>query len=210
MSIVVRPMGPHAVLLELPDGTPDSATSALLAGVMERHHAGLLGPVAEIVPAARTVLLDGLADPAATAALLRDLPLDALPPDAGPLVTVPTVYDGEDLAAVAEYWGMSPAEAVELHTTTEFRVAFCGFAPGFAYLTGLPAERAVPRLASPRTRVPAGSVALAGPYTGVYPTASPGGWQLVGRTALSLWDPGRNPPAVLTPGTRVRFAAVAG
>ena len=88
---------------------------------------------------------------------------------------------------------------------TEFRVAFCGFAPGFGYLTGLPERCHVPRRDSPRTAVPAGSVALAGPYTGVYPRSSPGGWQIIGTTEAVLWDPGREPAALLSPGTRVRF-----
>ena len=124
-----------------------------------------------------------------------------------PLVEVPTVYDGADLAEVAELWGVSAEAAVRIHTGPEYRVAFCGFAPGFAYLTGLPARYEVPRRATPRTSVPAGSVALAGPYTGVYPRSSPGGWQLLGRTDLPLWDAARDPAALLAPGVRVRFTA---
>lgn len=97
---------------------------------------------------------------------------------------------------------------VRIHTAAEFRVAFCGFAPGFGYLTGLGERYAVPRRATPRTAVPAGSVGLAGPYTGVYPRSSPGGWQLIGTTDSVLWDATREPAALLSPGTRVRFAAV--
>jgi KipI family sensor histidine kinase inhibitor len=100
---------------------------------------------------------------------------------------------------------MTVAEAVATHTSTDFVVAFCGFAPGFAYCTGLPDELTVPRHADPRPRVPAGSVGLAGEFTGVYPTASPGGWRLLGRTDLTLWEPDREQPATLAPGTRVRF-----
>jgi len=96
---------------------------------------------------------------------------------------------------------------VTTHTGTELVVAFCGFAPGFPYCTGLPERLAVPRLDSPRTRVPAGAVGLAGPFTGIYPTASPGGWRLIGHTDLVLWDTDRDPPATLVPGTRVRFVA---
>ncbi len=109
---------------------------------------------------------------------------------------------------MAALWGVPPEEAVRIHTAPEYVVAFCGFAPGFGYLTGLPARYEVPRRATPRSAVPAGSVALAGPYTGVYPRSSPGGWQLLGRTALPLWDTGRTPAALLAPGTRVRFTPV--
>ena len=121
------------------------------------------------------------------------------------LVELSTTYDGDDLDDVARRWDMTTDEAVATHTGTEFVVAFVGFAPGFAYCTGLPAELAVPRLDRPRPKVPAGSVGLAGEYTGVYPTASPGGWRLVGRTDAALWDADRDEPALLTPGTRVRF-----
>jgi KipI family sensor histidine kinase inhibitor len=99
-------------------------------------------------------------------------------------------------------------EVPAIHAAAEFCVAFCGFAPGFGYLTGLPARYDVPRRATPRTAVPAGSVALAGPYTGVYPRSSPGGWQLIGTTDAVLWDHARVPAALLAPGTRVRFVPV--
>ena len=122
------------------------------------------------------------------------------------------VYDGADLADVARLWGVTEAEVVARHTGTEFRVAFCGFAPGFPYLLAaedLPGgDGRVPRRASPRPAVPAGSVGLADRWCGIYPTASPGGWQLLGRTDLTLFDPAREPPALLPPGTRVRFVAV--
>ncbi|OSC56688.1 hypothetical protein B5180_38975 [Streptomyces sp. BF-3] len=115
-----------------------------------------------------------------------------------------------DLDEVAALWGVGADEVAALHSRTAFRVAFCGFAPGFGYLTGLPERLHVPRRTTPRTRVPAGAVALAGPYTGVYPRPSPGGWQLVGRMPDpgALWDPGREPAALLVPGTPVRFVPV--
>lgn len=163
----------------------------------------------DVVPAARTVLFDGV-DPGL---LAEQLPTWDLAPSASAAsrrVEVPTVYDGEDLGDVARLWGMTTAEVVRTHTTTEFVVAFCGFAPGFAYCTGLPQRLAVPRLDSPRERVPAGAVGLAGEFTGVYPTASPGGWRLVGRTDLPLWDLRGDPPATLPPGTEVRFVEVRG
>jgi len=101
--------------------------------------------------------------------------------------------------------GVTVEEAVRLHAGADYTVAFCGFSPGFAYLTGLPAELAVPRRPSPRPLVPAGAVGLAGSYCGVYPRPSPGGWQLIGRTELRVWDATRADPALLVPGTRVHF-----
>ncbi|WP_370094130.1 5-oxoprolinase subunit PxpB [Streptacidiphilus sp. MAP12-20] len=202
-------MGARALLAEVGS---DEEVAALLADLARRQRAGELGDAVELVPAARTVLVDGMADARELASLtawLRGRRPRRVPVDEGPLVQVPTVYDGEDLAEVAALWGVSAAEAARMHAACAFRVAFCGFAPGFAYLTGLPESLAVPRRATPRTRVPAGSVALGGAYTGVYPGPSPGGWQLIGRTSLSLWDVDREPPALLAPGTRVRFVGVA-
>lgn len=124
-----------------------------------------------------------------------------------PLVTVPVVYDGEDLASVAEAAGIGVEEVVARHTGRELVVGWLGFAPGFAYLTGLDPVLHVPRLATPRTSVPAGSVAVAGPYSAVYPTASPGGWRLLGRTTMRVWDVTADPPSPFRPGTRVRFEA---
>jgi KipI family sensor histidine kinase inhibitor len=201
-------MGAHAVLAEVGS---DEEVAALLADLARRQQAGELADGLELVPAARTVLVDGIADARALASLngwLEGWTAHRLPVDEGPLVEIETVYDGEDLAEVAALWGVSTAEAARRHAACSFRVAFCGFAPGFAYLTGLPQALAVPRRATPRTRVPAGSVALGGSYTGVYPGPSPGGWQLIGRTALQVWQTDREPPALLAPGTRVRFVAV--
>ncbi|SBT53588.1 5-oxoprolinase subunit B family protein [Micromonospora narathiwatensis] len=200
----IRPVGAHALLLDCDD--PEQV-QAWRAELWRRREAGELTAV-EIVPAAATVLLDGVPDPAAAAARIAGwTPLGGVAASTAAKVEVPTVYDGEDLPAVAAQWGVDVPDVVRRLRHTEFRVAFCGFAPGFAYLTGLPAELAVPRLATPRTRVPAGSVALAGPYAGIYPTASPGGWLLVGRTDAVLFDVHADPPARLTPGTRVRLAA---
>ncbi|MBY8875589.1 allophanate hydrolase subunit 1 [Micromonospora sp. PLK6-60] len=197
----IRPVGAYALLLECDD--PDQV-EGWRAELCRRRAAGELS-AEEIVPAARTVLLDGV-DPAAVARLVAGW--TPAPPTATPTVgevEVPTVYDGADLPVVAGHWGVPVPEVVRRLRRTDFRVAFCGFAPGFGYLTGLPAELAVPRLATPRPRVPAGSVALAGPYAGIYPSASPGGWLLVGRTTLPLFDVHADPPARLTPGTRVRL-----
>ena len=195
----VRPVGADGLLLEVDDPT------AWFAELWRRRAKGEFAAV-EIVPGATTVLLAGLDDATAAAELIRSWP----PPPAadettGDLVEVPVTFDGQDLFAVAAFWGTSEPEVVQQLTAIEFRVAFCGFVPGFAYLTGLPSELAVPRLETPRPRVPAGSVALADAYAGIYPTASPGGWRLVGRTDVVLFDPPRDPPALLYPGTRVRF-----
>ncbi|MFE3184754.1 5-oxoprolinase subunit PxpB [Streptomyces violascens] len=196
------PVGEHALLVELENG---EAAGALHAELLRRRAAGTLPPVKEIVPAARTVLLDGITDPRGLAAQLTTWRIPPLEAGAQETVEISVRYDGPDLADVAALWEVSEQEAVRIHSAAEFRVAFCGFAPGFAYLTGLGEEYAVPRRDTPRTSVPAGSVALAGPYTGVYPRPSPGGWQLIGSTDAALWDPHREPAALLTPGTRVRF-----
>lgn len=169
-------------------------------------------PGAELVPGARTVLVRAPGRVAAVREVVSRLlpgPLPPLPVAAkGRTVVVPVRYDGDDLAEVARLSGLSPDGVVAAHTGRPWRVAFCGFAPGFAYLAGGDPRLVVARRPSPRTAVPAGAVGLAGEYSGVYPRPSPGGWQLIGRTDLVLWDPGRDQPALLRPGTRVRFEAV--
>lgn len=127
----------------------------------------------------------------------------------GPLITVPVRYDGPDLDEIARGTGLSVAEVIRRHIAGEYVVAFCGFAPGFAYLTGLDPALRLPRRSIPRTRVPAGSVAMSDRFTSVYPSASPGGWHLLGRTTMAMWDIDHEPPGLLTPGTRVRFEQVA-
>ncbi|WP_138966209.1 allophanate hydrolase subunit 1 [Streptomyces sp. YIM 121038] len=199
--MTVLPMGERALLVELSDG---SAAEALHAELLRRRAAGEL-TVREIVPAARTVLLDGLDAPQRLAARLPSWEIPPLSPRARDVLELPVRYDGPDLADVAALWGVPVREVPRIHAAAEFRVAFCGFAPGFGYLTGLGGLPDVPRRATPRTAVPAGSVGLAGPYTGVYPRTSPGGWQLIGTTEAVLWDDARAPAALLTPGARVRF-----
>ena len=164
--------------------------------------------VTELVPAARTVLV--AFDPAATdaerlGAALRAVEFSPGVQAEGERVEIPVVYDGEDLDDVAGHAGLSREEVVAAHAGGEYVVAFCGFAPGFGYLTGLDERLHVPRRDSPRKRVPAGAVAVADRFTAVYPRPSPGGWQLIGRTDATLWDADRDPPALLVPGTRVRF-----
>jgi KipI family sensor histidine kinase inhibitor len=198
----VRPVGRSALLISCADGAEAEAWRAEL---WRRRDAGELD-VVEIVPGERTVLLDGVALDTA-ARIERWKPAAAAAMSVTPLLEIPTTFDGDDLADVAALWKVSTAAAVERLTGIGFTVAFCGFAPGFAYMRGLPEEWAVPRLAAPRPRVPAGSVALAGGYAGIYPTASPGGWRLVGRTSANLFDVRRVQPALLSPGTRVRLVA---
>lgn len=200
------PSGSTALLVELTN----------LDDVLELH-AALVGTppagVVDIVPAARTVLL--IIDPARTtlaavqAAVRRTTPR----PDRRAreeLVEIPVSYDGADLEDVAVLLDCAAAEVIRRHTTDDWVVAFCGFAPGFAYLTSTSPHSSswrwdVPRRTTPRTRVPAGAVALAGEFTGVYPRESPGGWQLLGSTDLAVFDVNRKPAALLRPGTRVRF-----
>jgi KipI family sensor histidine kinase inhibitor len=201
VSLRILPSGRRALLVELDD------LEAVL-GLQAALGADLPPGVTELVPAARTLLV--AFDPAATdaarlGAALRERPFTPGLPADGPLVEIPVTYDGEDLAAVAEHAGLEPGEVAAAHAAGEYVVGFSGFAPGFGYLTGLDERLHVPRRDSPRTRVPAGSVAIADRFTAVYPRASPGGWRLIGRTELQLWDPRRDPPAVLAPGTRVRF-----
>lgn len=163
---------------------------------------------AELVPAAASVLVDAPTSVDQLRNLVARWRPEGAPQPVTEAVEVPVTYDGPDLAAVAGYWGVTVDEVVRRHTSTEFVATFSGFAPGFSYLAGLPREWALPRLASPRDRVPAGAVALADRWCGIYPAPSPGGWQLLGRTDLVVWDLGRDEgPALLVPGTRVRFVA---
>jgi KipI family sensor histidine kinase inhibitor len=197
-------VGRSAVLLEV--GGHDEV-AAWYAELVRQRNAGDITAV-DIVPAARTVLLDGVPEPHKVAEKLEN---HEVPTSSerrrGPLVTVPTVYDGLDLGDIAERWNTTPEGVIRTHQEIEFEVAFCGFAPGFAYLTGLPPELRVPRLSEPRVSVPQGSVALADEYAAVYPAASPGGWRLLGRTDLVLFDLERDPPSTFQPGARVRFTS---
>ncbi|WP_433612176.1 5-oxoprolinase subunit B family protein [Dactylosporangium sp. CA-139114] len=193
-----RRVGADALLIEV--DTPLNWFAALDA----ERAAGRLA-VVDIVPGARTVLLDGVADPVGLAARLSNWTFDPASELPEPPLTVDVRFDGMDLPFVAELAGLSVAGLVDKLTSTDFMVAFCGFAPGFAYLRGLPWN--IPRLPTPRTRVPAGSVALAAEFAGVYPTPSPGGWRIVGRTEAELFDVARTPPALMTPGRTVRFRA---
>ncbi|BBZ65438.1 allophanate hydrolase [Mycolicibacterium insubricum] len=199
--------GDRALLLEFP------GTTAVLTAAAALRTAALPG-VVDIVPGARTVLLvlDG---PASAAGVRRRLgglalpePPEAPPPPAGTELVIEVNYDGDDLDEVAGLTGLSRAEVIAAHTGRPWRVGFVGFAPGFGYLTSGDPRLTVPRRATPRTRVPAGAVGLAGEFCGVYPRESPGGWQLIGRTDARMWDIERDPPTLLRPGAWVRFREI--
>jgi len=189
MTPRVLPAGDSAALLEV----GDNAAAVALARALRMR-----GDFVDVVPGHRTVLVtwDGVRPPLD----LDDAPVEEA---VGRLVEIPVVYDGADLAEIARLTGLD--DVVELHAAPEYTVAFVGFAPGFAYLLGGDERLQVPRLDVPRERVPAGSVAIAGPYSGIYPRDSPGGWRLLGRTELALFDAALEPPALLAPGDRVRF-----
>jgi KipI family sensor histidine kinase inhibitor len=190
----------------------DSSADVLAATAALRDAA--LPGVLDIVPAARTVLvkLDGNRYQGVTRHRLRKLQISpdavqATPPGGRVDVLIDVVYDGADLTEVADLTGLTTAQVINAHTTTPWRVGFAGFTPGFAYLVGGDPQLAVPRRSEPRTSVPAGSVGLAGEFSGIYPRRSPGGWQLIGHTDAVLWDIDRPNPALLTPGMWVQFRA---
>jgi KipI family sensor histidine kinase inhibitor len=199
------PVGGSALLIEL-DGL--EGVLALQAEIDRRRAAGWAPSLVDVIPSARTILLDGVTGRDALAADIAGWQVPPAPPPDGPAVEIPCRYTGDDLAAVAAAWRVSPARVARIHAAQAYRVAFCGFSPGFAYLSGLPGRLAVPRRSNPRTTVPAGSVAVADTYTGVYPRPSPGGWQIIGHTDAVLWDSAKEPPALLAPGHRVRFVDV--
>ncbi len=197
----VLPSGTTALLLEFDN--LDQVLAMYVALTEDRPDG-----VVDVVPAARTVLL--VIDPAVTSLTALESAVRRMSPRpgvrrTGELVEVPVTYDGPDLDAAAELLGCPSEELVRRHTADEWTVAFCGFAPGFGYLTRADWPFDVPRRTTPRTSVPVGSVALAGEFSGVYPRASPGGWQLVGHTGLAVFDLSRDPAALLRPGNRVRF-----
>lgn len=188
--------GEHAVLAELDDPSLVPHLRAALAaepGVLDAV-AGATTVLAVVAPGAAAAVRAAF-ERGVTATAGRD----------APTVRVPVTYDGVDLAEVAAEVGLAPEEVVALHSAADYVVRFCGFSPGFAYLDGLPPRLHVPRRPEPRIAVPAGAVGIAGEFTGVYPRRSPGGWRLLGRTDLPLWDVTRPDPALLVPGTRVRF-----
>jgi KipI family sensor histidine kinase inhibitor len=205
--------GEHAVLVEV-DGLDE--VLAFAHAVREAVAASVAGftDVVEIVPAATTVLVV-VRDEAPIVPLrqaLAALPVAAggVGPKSDQVVEIPVHYDGPDLSEVARLTGLDVRDVISAHTGSEWRVAFCGFAPGFAYLSWGDSRLAVPRRGEPRTSVPAGSVALAGEFSAIYPRSSPGGWQLIGHTEAIVFDVDREPPALLQLGVAVRFVETSG
>lgn len=212
MHARVLPMGPGALVVEVADTGAALALRAHLDPYVEQSE-GIWSAVDHVVLGARSLLVV-LRQPTRRAEVGRACREAALhvdvtgPPESEDVVEVEVRYDGPDLEEVARLTGLSPDEVVLAHTSTPWRVGFGGFAPGFAYLVGGDPRLAVPRRSEPRASVPAGSVALAGEFSGIYPHASPGGWQLLGTTDAVLWDVDRDPPSLLAPGRSVRFVAV--
>jgi KipI family sensor histidine kinase inhibitor len=205
-ALRVLDYGDHALLLQF-DSAPE-----VIAWTDALRNADLPGMV-DLVPTSRTLLikLDGRRYQLPTRQRLDQLivePGGAVETPAAPDVVLDVVYDGADLEEVASMTGLGVPGVIAAHTGTMWRVAFGGFAPGFAYLVGGDPRLEVARRDEPRTKVPAGSVGLAGEFSGVYPRQSPGGWQLIGRTDALLWDIHRSDPALLTPGAWVQFRAV--
>jgi KipI family sensor histidine kinase inhibitor len=221
-AYAVEPLGETHLLLRF--GTRiDAATNARVHAAAELLRAVELPGLVDLVPAYAALALhydaafwagrDGL-PPWRHLADALDAVFAAPPPQpsaSAAALTIPVCYGGEhgpDLDAVAAHCGLAPAEVVARHAGGDYRVAMLGFAPGFPYLIGLDAALHVPRRAAPRRRVPRGAVAIGGAQTGIYPAELPGGWQLVGRTPLALFDAAREPPCLLAPGDRVRFRAI--
>ncbi|HEY7522269.1 MAG TPA: 5-oxoprolinase subunit PxpB [Candidatus Limnocylindrales bacterium] len=214
------PFGDTAVLVDVGWGGPGDGNETAQRFAATVRGLGVEHGFGEPVPAMGSVLVpfdpDRIAIEAAIARLASiDVLESAIPSDLGqerPPIELPVRYggdDGPDLDAVARHAGLTPSDVIELHRSVDYRVLFLGFAPGFAYLGDLPERLSIPRLSTPRARVPAGSIGVAGRQTAVYPFASPGGWRLIGRTDADLWDVHRPSPALLVPGSRVRFVPLA-
>ena len=210
MARAWRWVGERALLRTFPDDLPAANASAFAAyhHLTERR----LQEIEDLVPGARTLLVvlkSGL-DPSDV--LLESLEANAIPGGHADATVheIPVRYggdDGPDLAEVARLHDMTVDEVVRLHSDASYVVGFTGFSPGFPYLFGMAPDLATPRLATPRTRIPKGSVGIGGRYTGIYPQATAGGWLLIGRTDIELFDATRDPPALLQPGAGVRFRA---
>lgn len=209
----LRHLADGALLVEYPDAGDEEANGAAVAlgGFLRRRFGE---PMYDAIPGARTLFCEF--DPRRLPHEMLAAEIGRAAPETDPAAAprerrIPVLYGGDagaDLGALARAAGISAEELAARHAAAVYRVAFLGFAPGFAYMTGLPSGLEFPRLATPRTRVPAGALAVAGPYTGIYPAASPGGWNLIGAAAVRMFEPGTEPPATLLPGDRVIFDPV--
>lgn len=208
----IEPLGDACLVVRL-GTTIDPAVSRAVAATVASLGAADLPGVVDLAPTFTSVGVffdPRRADPDALAAAIRSCLIrsgDSVVAPGG-VVEIPVAYggaDGPDLDRVAAHAGIAPADVVRLHAGAEHVVGMIGFAPGFPYLLGLPAALSIPRRATPRTRVPAGSVAIAERQTGIYPQGGPGGWHVIGRTSLAMFDPGRDPPSLLRAGDVVRF-----
>jgi KipI family sensor histidine kinase inhibitor len=215
----ILPLGESAWTIVLGDRV-DRALHRTVLGLARSIEAAGIPGVSELVPAyaALTVFCKSPASAEGVRTALTTV-IETMAPDSGlrapdsvseasRLITIPTRYDGPDLDAVAERTGLTRDEVIRRHTAREYQVYLLGFAPGWAYLGELDPALQLPRRDAPRVRVPAGSVAIAGAQTGVYPIATPGGWHLLGTTDVAMFDRGRDPPSLLRPGDRVRFEAI--
>jgi KipI family sensor histidine kinase inhibitor len=222
-SPTFEPIGDAGLLVTFAEA-PDAATAERAQAVAAAIHRArtILPAIGRPVPAAASILVPfdplevtledviGVARSAVADVRARPASGDRST-EAAMAIEIPVRYggaEGPDLDTVADLLGLRPTDVIELHASARYRVLFLGFAPGFGYLGGLPAALVTARRDSPRERVPAGSVGIAGEHTGVYPLAMPGGWQLIGRTDIALFDPDRPEPALLRPGATVRFVPV--
>ncbi|MFN0178185.1 MAG: 5-oxoprolinase subunit PxpB [Gemmatimonadales bacterium] len=208
----ISPLGDAALTVSFADRLDDEARDQVL-GLADRLTRRADPAIVELVPAYVSLVVryrPDLLDYATIRALVADHLGGAAPRLApGRLIEIPVHYDGPDLDAVAGGTGLTAAEVIALHCGREYSVSLLGFVPGFAYLTELDPRLVLPRRAAPRPRVPAGSVAIAGEQTGIYPAETPGGWHLIGRTPLRVFDPAREPPSLFAVGDRVRFVPTA-
>lgn len=194
----VLPYGASAALIECEPNEVFGLTNVLARS----------GKFTEVVPAESTVLVCWDLDISVPEISgLCEISSDENLQDVGKLVEIPVIYDGEDLSEVAKLIGISETELVKIHSETIYRAAFAGFAPGFLYCTGLPKILQLPRRATPRVKVPAGSLAIADIYTAIYPINSPGGWHLIGSTEVAMFDLNSDKPSLLTPGDRIKFVS---
>ena len=209
------PAGDKAFVIELGDGISPEINRSVHNLLLSIEKQGIPG-ILDMVPTYRSILInyDPLTlPPNELEERVRELTqdLDETPPAASRVVELPTSYGGEhgsDLGYVAEHNGLTEEEVIALHSGTDYLVYMMGFTPGFTYLGGMSEKIATPRLQTPRTAIPAGSVGIAERQTGVYPIESPGGWQLIGRTPVRLFDPSKQPPVIAEPGDYIRFVPV--